>query len=242
LQEYKLRVYGPENGRTPRGHREMKMRKAWKRNSGPVALCAALIIAGALRWPGASAAAPAADQPPNLAGTWKLNKDKSDNPREKMQEAMANSGGMQGGGGGGYGQRRGGGGGEGGPRGNMMDEFTRLTIVQTGSNVKVTGASGRTLAVLPADTSSNSGANSNADANSDSNANPNGQYAPPPPTVHWQDSQLIAELQGRRGGKTTRTYELSPDGKQLYVTTRMENPRFSQPVTYRFVYDPVKSN
>ncbi|MFZ3244487.1 MAG: hypothetical protein WA185_05375 [Candidatus Acidiferrales bacterium] len=212
----------------------MNIRKASKRNSCPVALCAALVIAGALLWPSASPAAAAADQPPNLAGTWKLNKDKSDNPREKMQQAMGNSGGMQGGGGGGYGQRRGGGGGEGGPRGNMMDEFTQLTIVQTGSNIKVTGASGRILAVLPADTGSNSDT-----SNADSNAN--GQYAPPPPTVHWQDTQLIAELQGRRG-KTTRTYELSPDGKQLYVTTRMENPRFSQPVTYRFVYDPVKSN
>ena len=218
---------------------QVNIKKACKRNSAPVALCAALIIVVGLLWPSVNTAAAAADQPPNLAGTWKLNKDKSDNPREKMQEAMGNSGGMQGGGGGGYGQRRAGGGSEGGPRGNMMDEFTQITIVQTGSDIKVTGASGRTLAVLRADTTSNSDANS-SNANSDSNAN--GQYAPPPPTVHWQDNQLIAELQGRRGGKTTRTYELSPDGKQLYVTTRMENPRFSQPVTYRFVYDPVKSN
>jgi hypothetical protein len=44
-----------------------------------------------------------------------------------------------------------------------------------------------------------------------------------------------------RGGNTTRTYEFSPDGKQLRVTTRMENPRFNQPVTIRFVYDGVKA-
>jgi hypothetical protein len=203
------------------------------RFSVPVTVLGALTFAGLLSFaPRPSTAS--ADQTPNLAGTWKLNTDKSDNPRQKMQEAMANAGGGQSGGG--YRQR--GGGGQAGPRGNMMDEFTQLTIVQNGSDIKITGVSGRTLAVLPADknANSNSGSNSNSDANSAD------QPAPTPPAVHWQDNQLIAEMEGRRGGKTTRTYELSPDGKELYVTTRMENPRFSQPVTFRFVYDPAKSN
>jgi len=46
---------------------------------------------------------------------------------------------------------------------------------------------------------------------------------------------------GRRQGSTTRTYELSPDGAQLYVTTKIDNPRFQNPVTFRLVYDPVQS-
>src|SRR5271155_3021647 len=33
---------------------------------------------------------------PSLAGTWKLNKDQSDDPRQKMQQAMGNSGENQG--------------------------------------------------------------------------------------------------------------------------------------------------
>jgi hypothetical protein len=143
---------------------------------------------------------------------------------------MGNSGNMQGGGGGGgYGRPRG----QGGGRSGMMNEFSQLTIVQNGSDIKVTGESGRILAALPA---------GDTDSNSDSNANPDkgGQFTPPP-TVHWQGTQLIAETEVRRG-KTTRRYELSPDGKELYVTTRIENPRFSQPVTYRLVYDAVKSN
>ena len=45
----------------------------------------------------------------------------------------------------------------------------------------------------------------------------------------------------RRGGSTTRSYEVSADGKQLQVTTRMENPRLEQPVTMRFGCDAVKS-
>jgi hypothetical protein len=209
----------------------MNIKNNFKRLSGPAALLAALTLAVGLLLPVASSMAAPADQPPNLGGTWKLNKDKSDNPRQKMQEAMGNSGGMQGGGmrggSGGWGQR----GGQG--RGDVND-FSQLTIVQNGSDIKVAGESGRTLAVLPAETNANS--NSNTDTNS------NDQYTPPTPTVHWQDTQLIAEMDSRRGGKTTRTYELSPDGKELYVTTHIENPRFSQPVTYRLVYDPVKSN
>lgn len=120
----------------------------------------------------------------------------------------------------------------------MMNDFSQLTIVQDGTKIKITGDSGRTIAAIPADTTAASDANSNSNADS----NDNSQAAPPAPTAHWQGSQLITEMEGRRGGKTTHTYELSPDGKQLYVTTQITNPRFTQPVTYRLVYDPAKSN
>src|SRR5713226_8484075 len=55
-------------------------------------------------------AAPQAAARSNLTGTWKLNKDQSDDPRKKMQEAMGNSGGEHGGGGWGGRGRTGGGG------------------------------------------------------------------------------------------------------------------------------------
>lgn len=190
-----------------------------KRLLPPAVSLAAVALVGGLLWMAPPSAAVAADAAPTLAGTWKLDKDKSDNPRQKMQEAMGNSEGGQGGG-----------------RGGMRNDFSQLTIVQNGPDIKVTGESGRTLAVLPAETNASSDANSGADSNA------NGRYARPTPAVHWQGSQLIAEVEGRRGGKTTRTYELSADGTQLYLTTRIENPRFSQPVTYRLVYDPVKSH
>ena len=59
-------------------------------------------------------------------------------------------------------------------------------------------------------------------------------------TSRWQDGQLTVVSQGPRG-KSTRTYSLSADGKQLYVTTTMENERLKEPVTYRLVYDPAAS-
>ncbi|HEX4075989.1 MAG TPA: hypothetical protein VHX49_11370 [Candidatus Acidoferrales bacterium] len=190
---------------------------------------------------------------PSLVGTWTLNKDQSDDPRQKMRDAMGGGGGgMNGGGGGG---RQGMGGGMGGGRrggggqgGGMLADFSQLTIDQTATSAKVTGSSGRVLAIYSSDNSSqpsSSAANNSApsDANSSNDsagATGRGRESAPAP-AQWQGTQFVATTQGRRGGSTTRTYELSPDGSQLYVTTKMDNPRFQQPVTFRLVYDAANS-
>jgi hypothetical protein len=151
-----------------------------------------------------------------------------------MQQAMGNSqgqGGGWGGGGGTGGGMHGGGGGGGrgrGQGGGMINEMLQLTIEQTDSTAKVSGASGRVLGLY---SSTDQG-----------NAKPSGSDAErsAPPTAQWQGNQLVVVQEGMGGGTTTRTYELSPDGKQLYVTTKMESERFKRPVTFRFVYDAVK--
>lgn len=163
---------------------------------------------------------------PKLTGHWQLNKDQSDDVRQKMQAARGDSGGGQGeGNGGGRGQ----GGWEGAgraQRAGMMDDLQTLTIEQTGSNVKITGKSGRVLAQYPSN-----------DSASEKNSAPEGE-GQRTTTSQWQNAQLVAVTQSPRG-KSTRTYSLSPDGKQLYVTTKMENERLKEPVTYRLAYDPV---
>ena len=156
---------------------------------------------------------------PKLAGHWQLNKDQSDDVRQKMQAARGDSGGG--------GREQGGHNGEGrGQRAGMMDELQTLAIEQSGSNVKVTGKSGRVLAQYPS-----------SDSTSEKNAGPEGE-GQRTTTAQWQNGQLTVVTQSPRG-KSTRTYSLSPDGKQLYVTTKMENERFKEPLTYRLVYDPV---
>ncbi len=188
----------------------------------------------------ASQAAASQTAKPSLAGTWKLNKDQSDDPRQKMQQAMANSGEGQGQGNGNGGAANGGGRpgrGQGGP-GGMMNEFAELTVTQLDANVKITGASGRTLATT---TPPDSAADSKSDADA-SNAGGGGGQRRTPPVAQWQGNQLVTTGRGfGGGGSTTRTYELSPDGKQLYVTTKITSERFTQPVTYRLVYDSDKS-
>jgi hypothetical protein len=203
-----------------------------------VTLCATVLILLPLRGSAApTLQASGGDQSAskaNFAGRWKLNKDQSDDPRQKMQQAMGGSGGpgRSHGWGGGRGNE-GGGEGPGHERGGgMMDDLSQLTIEQKDSTVKVTSASGRVLAAYP-----------NSDqANSTSSGGGRDDTEGATSSAQWQGNQLVVVTQGRRGGKTTRTYALSPDGNQLYVTTRMESKRFSQPVTFRLVYDPVKDN
>jgi hypothetical protein len=185
--------------------------------------------------PAAQTQTPAAssDAHPNLGGTWQLNKKQSDDPREKMQEARNEQG--SGGGGGGFGGR---GMGRGrqrqGQGGDMMKEFSQLTITQTSSMAKVTGESGRVLALYSSADQSQS-----PSAAGDSNKSDNSTPQQDSTAAQWQQDQLVVTSQTRRGS-TTRSYELSPEGKQLYVTTRIENQRLSQPVVYRFVYDSIK--
>jgi hypothetical protein len=184
--------------------------------------------------PAAQPAAQTADKP-NLAGSWKLNKDQSDDPRQKMREAMGMSSG-QGGQGDQGGQSESGnqqrpgagrpGRGEGPRGGGMMAEWNELNIEETGTTVKVTGVSGRLLATTEAQEKPQ--ANDSGD---------NGGMRFPPAAAQWQGNQLTAKSQGFGGGTTTRTFELSPDGKQLNVTTKIENERFNQPVTFKLVYD-----
>ena len=108
----------------------------------------------------------------------------------------------------------------------MMAEWNQLNIEETGATVKVTGGSGRLLAST--EPQEKSQANESGD---------NGGMRFPPAAAEWQGNQLVAKSQGFGGGTTTRTFELSSDGKQLTVTTKIENERFNQLVTFKQVYD-----
>ena len=58
-------------------------------------------------------------------------------------------------------------------------------------------------------------------------------------TATWEGDQLKVTNQGPGGGKSETTYELAPDGKQLFVQIRMQ-PLFSDStITIRYVYDKV---
>jgi hypothetical protein len=55
--------------------------------------------------------------------------------------------------------------------------------------------------------------------------------------THWEGVQLVSEHKMPNLGKLKETYELSPDGKQLYVTTELESSRLDSPLVIRRVYD-----
>ena len=141
---------------------------------------------------------------------------------------------------------------------DATNNLSQLTIEQTASSAKVTGDSGDVLALYSADDSSKA---------TPSSAPVSGPSSSPSQVLFRQrravraartassgdsasraPSRAVAGHATRRRyagpaprSSTTRTYELSPDGKQLYVTTKIDNPRFKNPVTFRLVYDPAQS-
>jgi hypothetical protein len=55
--------------------------------------------------------------------------------------------------------------------------------------------------------------------------------------AHWDGTKLVTDEKNPRGGKMSRTYELSYDGTQLYETLHMTVGRNNTPLVIRFVYD-----
>jgi hypothetical protein len=55
--------------------------------------------------------------------------------------------------------------------------------------------------------------------------------------AHWDGTRLVTDEKNPRGGKMSRTYELSYDGTQLNETLHMTVGRNNTPLVVRFVYD-----
>ena len=168
---------------------------------------------------------------PNLAGTWKLNADQSDNPMQKMRQAQQDSG-DQGGGGGRRGGGYGGGGGMGGRGGGggaakmaadrMPATEINRAVKRAASRAGVAGARAEgmrgmaTLVIEQTPTSAkvsdtlrpSAGAlfgipGKGSPASSANSANDGRE--PAPAVAQWQDNKLVATQQMRNGGTTTRT-------------------------------------
>jgi hypothetical protein len=59
--------------------------------------------------------------------------------------------------------------------------------------------------------------------------------------TEWQGDTLLAETKLSHSSKLTQSFRLSDDGKQLYVTSRLENSSLRAPVSVRRVYDLMGS-
>ena len=54
----------------------------------------------------------------------------------------------------------------------------------------------------------------------------------------WDGNRLVTEEKSPRGGKMSRTFELSPDGRQLYENLHIESSeRNHRPLEVHYVYD-----
>jgi hypothetical protein len=171
----------------------------------------------------------------NILGAWVLNRDESDDPRKRTrvsQDSGGGYGGRRGGvgwpgsGGGGYGGHRGGmGGGESDEERAKMHELlsppTNITFSMTGAEVDLKDDRERKRAFM----TDGRKLQKSKDDNYQEIA------------AKWDGNHLVTDEKNPRGGKMSRTFELSPDGRQLYETLSLKMGRSNTETSFRFVYD-----
>lgn len=177
----------------------------------------------------------------SILGQWRLNRDDSDDPRKKMEDARTSRG---------SGAGRGSGvsiggfpiGGHGGNRGGESDEdrermqfaiapANSLTLAQKepkDAEVDLTDDQNRKRALFT---------DGRKLQKTDSKDDSYQEIA-----ARWDGSRLVTDEKSPRGGKMSRTFELSYDGTQLYETLRLTAGRSNAPLDVRYVYDAVPSS
>jgi hypothetical protein len=177
----------------------------------------------------------------SILGRWKLNLEDSDDPRKKLEDARTSRG---------SGPRSGNGvsiagfpiGSHGGNRGAQSEEEQQRT-----QNVV---APANSLALAQKDPK-----DPEVDLTDDLNRKralfTDGRKVQKPDpkddsyeeiSARWDGSRLVTDEKGPRGGKMSRTFELSYDGAQLYETLRLTVGRSNSPVDIRYVYEPVPAS
>ncbi len=200
----------------------------------------------------ASAPPPAAPKKPevqprkNILGAWSFNKDQSDDGREKLRQARQADNTNRGNGGYGGGPRMGGGwpggpmggGWPGGPRGGSPQGGGDLSdtmgdIVNPPHEIKLSQNFDKDPEVLLSDDHEHRTAFFTDGRKLQKEKDASYQEV----AAHWDNNNLVTDEKGSHGGKLSRTYELSSDGKQLIETVHLSDKNGNHPVTVRYVYD-----
>jgi hypothetical protein len=167
----------------------------------------------------------------SIIGAWKLNRDESDNPRDRMRQSS--SGGSRGGyggrGGGGY-PGGGGRGGYGGPResdedrqriAELLDPPREMKFSMTGAEVDLFDNLDRKRAFI----TDGRKLQKSKDSSDQEIA------------AHWDGNRLVTDEKDAQGNKLSRSFELSTDGLQLFEKVHMTSGRSGSTRSFEFVYD-----
>jgi hypothetical protein len=183
----------------------------------------------------------------NILGAWRLNRDESDDPKARSNQRKVNDpnqghggnsgphigfpGGGMGGPGMGGGQR-----GNGSPQKDtsedrqrymeLIDPSIRLKLQRKGEKdpiVEMFGDQGRKTIFYTDGHKPDAPAGVGTDV----------------VEAKWDDNKLVSTSPLPKKGSLTRTYEVSPDGLQLYEEVEMVIGKDKNPSRFRFVYDAV---
>jgi hypothetical protein len=193
----------------------------------------------------------AAQEQSGFNGVWQRNDEESDDPQEKMREAMEamrsqmggrSGGGMGGRSGGSMGGRSGGGmggppgggggarpGGRGGMKGGGFAQLAQMTreietvLKDNEFHVIPSGEGKVRIFYLDGEKHKREAANgTKLETRSE-----------------MRGHRIIVEQKTERGPELNTTYELAPDGTRMIVTVKMEDGRMKEPIIIRAVYDSI---
>ncbi len=156
----------------------------------------------------------------NLAGTWRLDVDDSDDPSKKLQQAPG------GGGRGGYGGRGTGGGESDSDRQKMqlfLQPAQQLTVSQKDPEIDVTDDDDRKFAFYT----------DNRKIEKSKDPNHQGFLA------KWDEFRLVAEGKDPHGNKYARSYEVLEGNQQLRETLFLKIGRNNTEISIHYLYDLV---
>lgn len=182
----------------------------------------------------------------NILGAWKLNRDESDDPKAKSNQRQVNNpngnhGGMSGprigfpgggiGGGGMGGPQRGSGSQKDTPEereryNQLVDPSIRLKLERKGDKdpiVEMFGDQGRKTIFYTDGHKPDTPAGVGTDV----------------VEAKWDGAKLVSSSPLPKKGTMTRTYEVSPDGLQLWEEVELVIGKDKNPSKFRFVYDAV---
>jgi hypothetical protein len=187
------------------------------------------------------AKAPEVQPRKSIMGFWKFNKDESDDGRAKLQQSKQADNSNRGNGGGGYGGPRMsgpfpgmGGGPYGGPRpqgGDISD--TMGDLVNPPHEMKISQKFDNDPEVILADDREHRTSFYTDGRKLEKDKDPDDKQV----SARWDDKKLVTDEKAAHGGKVSRTYELSSDGKQLIETVHVTDSKGNHPVNVQYVYD-----
>jgi hypothetical protein len=183
----------------------------------------------------------------NILGAWRFNKEESDDGRAKLRQAH-DSDNPNRNGGYGNGPRMGGpwpggpmgGPGHGGPRNTQADDVSdRLgDLVNPPRELRLTRHFDSDPEVDLTDDRMHRKMFYTDGRKLEKQKDPSNQEI----SAHWDDDRLVTDEKGTHGGKLSRTFEISKDGRQLLETIHITDSKGNHPVMVQYVYDAVEDS